>query len=153
MFIVKAMKEVLIKYSNLQQMSAKREVSKENRKFNSNWQEKYFFANNNGKPHCLLRLQLISIPKGKSFYLKNHYSTKREKPYGTYHGNLGKQCWNNWSVSKPATTGTTGQLHPLKEKVRYPVWTCRDPLSLVLGTQLEILGTRIRSLKDLKKTV
>jgi len=68
-------------------MSAEREVSEENRRFNSNWQEKYFFANNNGKPQCLVRLQLISVPKGKSFFLKNHYSTKREKPYGTYHGN------------------------------------------------------------------
>jgi len=31
-----------------------------------------------------------------------------------------------------------------KENVRYPVWTCRDPIAL-------ILGTRIRPLKHLKK--
>jgi len=30
-----------------------------------------------------------------------------------------------------------------KENFRYPVWTCRDPISL-------ILGTRIGSLKQLK---
>jgi len=38
-----------------------------------------------------------------------------------------------------------------KEKVRYPVWTCRDPISLILRTRFEILGTRIGSLKHLKK--
>jgi len=42
---------------------------------------------------------------------------------------------------------------------RYPVWTCRHPISLILrtrfslilGTRFEILGTRIGSLKHLKK--
>jgi len=38
-------------------------VSEENRKFNSNWEKRYFFVNNNGKPQCLVRLQLISVPK------------------------------------------------------------------------------------------
>jgi len=38
-------------------------MSGENRKFNSNWKEGYFFANNNGKSQCLLRLQVISAPK------------------------------------------------------------------------------------------
>jgi len=48
-----------------------------------------------------------------------------------------------------------------KENVRYPVWTCRDPISLflgtrfslILGTRFSILGTRIGSLKHLKKTL
>jgi len=47
-----------------------------------------------------------------------------------------------------------------KENVRYPVWICRDPISLILqnrfslilATRFEILGTRIGSLKHLKKT-
>ena len=50
-----------------------------------------------------------------------------------------------------------------KENVRYPVWTCRDPISLILGTRFSliletrwqvslILGTWIGSLKRLKKT-
>jgi len=31
----------------------------------------------------------------------------------------------------------------LKENVRYLVWTCRDPISLILGTRFSlILGTR-----------
>jgi len=31
----------------------------------------------------------------------------------------------------------------LKENVRYPVWTCRDPISLILGARFYlILGTR-----------
>jgi len=38
-----------------------------------------------------------------------------------------------------------------KENVRYPVWICREPISLILGTRFEILGTRIGSLKSLKK--
>jgi len=45
-----------------------------------------------------------------------------------------------------------------KESVRYPVWTCKDPIylilgtrfSLILGTRYSILGTRIVSLKRLK---
>jgi len=41
-------------------MSVKREVSEENRKFNSNWKERYSFSNNDGKPQCLARLQVIS---------------------------------------------------------------------------------------------
>jgi len=44
-------------------MSVKREMSGENRKFNSNWEERYFFANNNGKPQCLVRLHVIFVPK------------------------------------------------------------------------------------------
>jgi len=40
-----------------------KEVSEENRKLNSNWEETYFFANNNGKPQCLVRLQVISVQK------------------------------------------------------------------------------------------
>jgi len=47
-----------------------------------------------------------------------------------------------------------------KENVRYPVWTCRDLISLILGTRFSlilgtrfsILGTGIGSLKHLKKT-
>jgi len=46
-----------------------------------------------------------------------------------------------------------------KENVRNPVWICSDPISLILGTRFslilgtrfEILGTRIGSLKRLKK--
>jgi len=38
-----------------------------------------------------------------------------------------------------------------KENVRYLVWTCKDPISLVLGTRFLILRTRIGSLKHLKK--
>jgi len=40
-----------------------------------------------------------------------------------------------------------------KENVRYLVWTSRDLTSLILGTRFSILGTRIGSLKHLKKTV
>jgi len=48
-----------------------------------------------------------------------------------------------------------------KENVRYPVWTCRDAISLILGTRFSlilgtrfsILGTRFASLKHLKKNL
>ena len=41
-----------------------------------------------------------------------------------------------------------------KENVMYPVCTCRDPISLILGTRFSlILGTRIGSLKHLKNTL
>ena len=40
-----------------------------------------------------------------------------------------------------------------KENIRYPVWTCREPISLILGTRFSlILGARIGSLKHLKKS-
>jgi len=38
-----------------------------------------------------------------------------------------------------------------KENVRYPVWPSRDPISLILWTRFSVLGTRIGSLKHLKK--
>jgi len=38
-----------------------------------------------GKLQCLVRLQVISVPK--SFYLKRHYSSKHEKTHGKFHGN------------------------------------------------------------------
>jgi len=56
-------------------MSVKREVSEENRKFNSNWEERYVFANNNGKPQCLLRLQVISVLKEFLFTSKHTGNT------------------------------------------------------------------------------
>jgi len=34
-----------------------------NRKFHFYWEERYSFANNNRKPQCLVRLQVISVPK------------------------------------------------------------------------------------------
>ena len=38
-----------------------------------------------------------------------------------------------------------------KENIRHPVWTCGDPISLILGTRFSILGTWIGFLKHLKK--
>ena len=50
---------------------------------------------------------------------------------------------------------TSGKIHFsqffFKENIRYPVWICKDPIFLILGTRFSILGTRIRSRKDLKK--
>ena len=65
-------------------MSAKRKVSEENREFNFNWEDRYFFINNNGKSQCLVCLQVISVPK--EFNVKRHYRTLHEKKYSQYHG-------------------------------------------------------------------
>ena len=80
---------ILVMYSNLtiNECQKNREVSEENKKFNSYWEERYFFANNNGKPQCLAKLQVISIPKE---FLKWHYNTKHEKTSGKYHRNSRK---------------------------------------------------------------
>ena len=41
-----------------------------------------------------------------------------------------------------------------KENVGYPILTCRDPIHLILGTRFSlIVGTRIWSIKHLKKTL
>jgi len=40
-----------------------------------------------------------------------------------------------------------------KGNVRYPVRTCRDPISLIVGTRFSILETQIGSLKHLNKTL
>ena len=65
-------------------MSAKRKVSDENREFNINWEDRYFFVNNNGKPQCLVCLQVISVPK--EFNVQRHYKKLHEKKYSQYHG-------------------------------------------------------------------
>ena len=64
-------------------MSAKQKASKENREFNINWDDRYFFVNNNGKPQCLVCLQVISVPK--EFNVQQHYKTLHEKNYSQYH--------------------------------------------------------------------
>ena len=58
-------------------------MSEENRAFNVKWEDKYFFVNDNGKPQCLVRLQVISVPK--EFNVQRHYKTLHEKKYSQYH--------------------------------------------------------------------
>jgi len=67
-------------------------------------------------------------------------------------------CWQLLFLSSCNSSIILQQFF-FKENVRYPVWTCRDPIYLVLGTRFSlilgsrfyILGTRIWSLKHLKK--
>ena len=63
-------------------MSAKRKVSEENKVFNINWENRYFFVNNNGKPQCLECLQVISVRK--EFIIQRHYKTLHEKKHSQY---------------------------------------------------------------------
>jgi len=79
-------------------------------KFNSNWNERYFFTNSNGKPQCLVRLQVISVPKGKSFDIKTITVPNARKHMGNTTNILGKQFWNNWRVTNLQPWGPTGQL-------------------------------------------
>ena len=65
-------------------MSANKKVSEENREFNFNWEDRYFFVINNGKTQCLVSLQVISVPK--EFNVQRHYKTLNEKRYGQYQG-------------------------------------------------------------------
>ena len=65
-------------------MSANKKVSEENREFNFNRKDRYFFVINNGKTQCLVCLQVISVPK--EFNVRRHYKTLNEKRYGQYQG-------------------------------------------------------------------
>jgi len=51
-------------------------VSEQNRKFNSNREERYFFANNKGKPQCIARMQVVSVPKEFLFKKAVQYQTR-----------------------------------------------------------------------------
>jgi len=73
-------------------MRVKREVSQTNRKFNSNWEERYFFINNNGKPVSCEVGRDINSKRVLSFCLKRHYSTK--------HKTYGKSTGNNFEITE-----------------------------------------------------
>jgi len=106
MCIVKMMKSYLFKYSNLT-MSVKREVSEKNKKFNSNWEERYFFANNSGKPQYRVRLQVISVLK-EFLFTRKHTGNATEI--------LENQFWNKWRVTRSTTGGgANGQSPRLRD--------------------------------------
>ena len=56
--------------------SAKRKISDENRGFQDNWTEDFFFIKNNDKALCLFCKEAISV--FKKFNLKRHYETHGE---------------------------------------------------------------------------
>ena len=96
--------------------------------------------------HCCFNIILLEVVRELSHFCK---MARRSKVVGP-----------RWSISR----------FFLKKNVRYPIWTCKDPISLmlgtrfslilgtrwlfslILGTRFSILGTRIGSLKHLKKT-
>jgi len=119
---------------------------------------KFRFQIPNQRNEILLTEQLLPRPARKCCWLvlqskKNLYS--RTLFYGVPDGN---HCATDNSSTVMQTIavlwclGCYGdsivpQGFCLKENVRYPVWTCRDPIPLILGTRFSILG----SLKHLKK--
>ena len=51
-------------------------MSEENRKFNSNREEGYFFANNKGKSQWIVTMQVIFVPKEFLFKEALQYQTR-----------------------------------------------------------------------------
>jgi hypothetical protein len=51
----------------------KRKIDEEKRAFNSKWEEVNFYAEQGGKPQCLICLQAIGI--SKQYNVKRHYNT------------------------------------------------------------------------------
>jgi len=50
---------------------------------------------------------------------------------------------SNFLCNNPVTLFSVVAGFFFKENVRYPVWTCRDPVCLILGTRFSlVLGTR-----------
>ena len=87
-------------------MSVKIEVSEENRKFNSNWEKRYFFGIAMANRSVFWGCKVISVPK--EFFLTRKHTVNNTEI-------LGKQLWNNWRVTRPTTRGANGQLPRLRE--------------------------------------
>ena len=63
--------------------------------------------------------------------------------------------WNTqkcvfWTTQK-CVCWTTQKCSFFKKNVRYPVWICRDPMSLILGTRFSNVGTESSPSNTLKK--
>jgi len=60
----------------------KRSVSTENRAFQPEWERDYLFVDLNGKPQCLVCLQVMAVPK--EYNLERHYRTMHAEKYGCF---------------------------------------------------------------------
>ncbi|XP_059570183.1 general transcription factor II-I repeat domain-containing protein 2B isoform X2 [Alligator mississippiensis] len=67
-------------------MSKKRKIDEENRRFQERWEVDYMFTEHNGKPQCLVCLRVLSVQK--EFNLRRHYQTLHEEKYKEYSGDL-----------------------------------------------------------------
>ena len=64
--------------------SKKRKLANEGRMLNKKWLENYFIMENNGKPLCLVRMQVIDVIKEHN--VKRHYETQHKMHYEEYYG-------------------------------------------------------------------
>ncbi|CAB4066713.1 unnamed protein product [Lepeophtheirus salmonis] len=60
----------------------RRTVAEENRKFNTEWKDKYLFTSVNTKTICLIYLN--SIAQTKEYNIKIHFETNHGEKYGKY---------------------------------------------------------------------
>ena len=64
--------------------SKKRKLANEGRVYNEKWLENYFMMENNGKPLCLVCIQVIEVMK--EYNVKRHFETQHKMHYEEYYG-------------------------------------------------------------------
>ncbi|XP_042198919.1 general transcription factor II-I repeat domain-containing protein 2A-like [Callorhinchus milii] len=60
-------------------INRKRKIDVENRKFQSKWEMEYLFVESNGKPQCLVCMQVLSVLK--EFNIGRHYNALHKAKY------------------------------------------------------------------------
>ena len=96
--------------------TSKRKLANKGRVFTEKWLENYFMMKNNGKPLCLVCMQVIDVMKENN--VKRHYETQHKMQYEEYYGKtridiadrLKRECQKQKKVLisfiKPQTTNT-----------------------------------------------
>ena len=64
--------------------SKKRKLANEGRVYNEKWLENYFMMENNGKPLCLVCMQVIEVMK--EYNVKRRFETQHKMHYEEYYG-------------------------------------------------------------------
>ena len=63
--------------------SKKRKLANEGRVFNEKWLKNYFIVEDNGKPLCLVCMQVIDVTK--EYNVKRHFETQHKMQYEEYY--------------------------------------------------------------------
>uniref|UniRef100_A0A8C4X0U4 General transcription factor II-I repeat domain-containing protein 2-like n=1 Tax=Eptatretus burgeri TaxID=7764 RepID=A0A8C4X0U4_EPTBU len=95
----------------------KRKVDSENRQFNKEWEEKFFFVEHNGKVLCLICKKTVALPKKGN--VERHYSTCHGSMYNSVLGEarremisqLKKTLQNQQLFVKKMTSNTKAVTH------------------------------------------
>jgi hypothetical protein len=77
-----------------------RNIDEEKTAFNSKWEEDHFCAEQGGKPHCLISLQVIGV--SKEYNVNRHYNTLHKEKNDKYEGatRLAMLCYLKSKLSK-----------------------------------------------------